>query len=153
MHMESIYRSVFMYLFLMLVLRISGNRTLNEMTMFDFILVLIIGDSSQQAITGSDYSIINAVIVIISLVILDIAISFLKQKFKKFDRVVDGIPIILINKGEVQKMVMERLKIRESDILEAARKLHGLENLAQIKYAVLEKDGDISVIPMHSAKS
>jgi uncharacterized membrane protein YcaP (DUF421 family) len=145
--MESIYRAVFMYFFLMIVLRILGNRTLNEMTMFDFILVLIIGDSSQQAITGSDYSIINAVIIIITFIIFDLLLSLIKNKFSKVERIVDGIPIILINKGELQRNAMERLKIDESDILESARKLHGIENFKQIKYAILEKDGDISIIP------
>ena len=144
--MESIYRAAFIYLFLLIVVRVSGNRTLNEMTMFDFILILIIGDASQQAITGNDYSIINAVIVIFTLVCLDIFLSFVKQKFSAIERILDGKPVILINDGEILKDNMDKVKIDEFDILESARRIPGLLRLEQIKYAILEKDGEISIL-------
>ena len=120
--------------------------TLNEMTTFDFVLLLIIGDASQQAMTGTDYSIINAIVVIITLVLIDILMTFLKQKFHKFDKIVDGMPLILINKGKIQKRIMEQSQIDLYDILESARKEHGFERVEQIKYAILEKDGDITII-------
>src|SRR6476620_250794 len=138
--MESIIRAGFIYIFLMIVLRISGHRTLNEMTTFDFVLLLIIGDSTQQAITGNDYSVINAVIIIITLVLLDLGMSFLKQKYKLFEKIVDGTPLILINNGKIKYKILQKTKIAIEDILESGRKLKGIENLDQIKYAILEKD-------------
>lgn len=145
--MESILRAAFIYIFLMIVMRISGHRTLNEMTTFDFVLLLIIGDSTQQAITGTDYSVTNAFIIIITLIVIDITMSFLKQKFSKFEKIVDGMPLILVNNGKIQQKFLEKVQIDVADILESARKLQGLENLEQIKYAILEKDGDITIIP------
>lgn len=145
--MESIFRAAFMYLFLMFIIRISGTRTLKEMTTFDFVLLLVIGDASQQAITSNDYSVINAVVIITTFVVMDFALSFLKNKFKKIDQILDGSPILLVNNGKLIKKMMHYTQIEETEILESGRKAHGLETLAEIKYAVLEKDGDITIIP------
>lgn len=145
--MESIFRAAFMYLFLMFIIRIAGTRTLSEMTTFDFVLLLIIGDASQQAITSNDYSVINAVIIIITFILMDMILAFIKSKFKKIDLFLDGTPIILINNGRIITKMLKYAKVDLTDILEAARKLHGLESLEQIKYAVLEKDGAITIIP------
>jgi uncharacterized membrane protein YcaP (DUF421 family) len=146
--MESILRAGFMYFFLMFIVRMSGARTLAEMTTFDFVLLLIIGDASQQAITSNDYSVTNAVIVITTFIVLDLIFTFIKSKYKKVERILDGSPIILINQGKVVKKMLKLTKIDECDILEAARKNQGLETLEQIKYAILEKGGDITVIPL-----
>lgn len=150
--MDSIFRAMFIYFFLMLVIRIAGNRTLNEMTMFDFVLVLILGDSSQQAITSNDYSVTNAVIVISTLIFLDILLSHLKYKFNFLERLIDGSPLMLIKDGEIVKKALDKEQINLPDILESARKQHGIARLEQIKYAVLEKDGAITIIPHAAAK-
>ncbi|MBA3661896.1 MAG: DUF421 domain-containing protein [Gammaproteobacteria bacterium] len=144
--MESIFRTAIIYIFLMVVLRISGHRTLNEMTTFDFVLLLIMGDASQQAMTGTDYSLTNGLLIIMTLVLMDIFISFLKQKFRKVESIIDGMPVILINNGKILKKTMNQVKVDITDILESSRKLQGLERLDQIKYAILEKDGDITII-------
>jgi uncharacterized membrane protein YcaP (DUF421 family) len=145
--MESVIRAICIYLFLMLVIRISGHRTLKELTTFDFVLLLIVGDASQQAMTGTDYSLTNGFIIIVSLVTLDICMSYLKQKFPLFEKIVDGTPLILINQGKIQTSNMDKAQIDKSDILESARKCHGLERMEQIKYAILEKNGEITIIP------
>jgi uncharacterized membrane protein YcaP (DUF421 family) len=145
--MGSIGRALFMYLFLLFVIRIAGNRTMSEMTTFDFILLLIVGDSTQQAITSNDYSITNAVIIILTFVVLNIIIAYLKNKFALFDRVIEGSPLIVVNQGKPLEKIMHKAKINDADILEAARKAHGLERMQQIKYAILEKDGDITIVP------
>jgi len=145
--MESVIRAILIYIFLMIVIRISGHRTLNELTTFDFVLLLIVGDASQQAMTGTDYSLTNGFIVILSLVTLDMLMSVLKQKFSLFEKITDGMPLILINKGKIHKVNMHKAQIDEFDILEASRKLQGLENINQIKYAILEKGGEITIIP------
>lgn len=145
--MESIFRAAFMYIFLMFIIRVAGTRTLSEMTNFDFILLLIIGDASQQAITSNDYSVTNAIIVIITFIVMDMLLAILKNKFPAFDRFIDGSPLIIVNQGKQVKKNMEKMKLGENDILEAARKTQGLERMDQIKYAILEKDGEITIVP------
>lgn len=147
--METILRAVFMYLFLLFIIRVAGNRTLNEMTTFDFVLLLVLGDASQQALTRNDYSFINAVIIIGTLVLLDILLTYAKQYFPWFDKMLEGTPIILVNNGKIQQKIMNRVKVDKSDILEAARKNLGLESMDQIKYAILEKEGEITIVPKH----
>jgi len=144
--MESIFRAAFMYIFLMFIIRIAGTRTLSEMTTFDFILLLVIGDASQQAITSNDYSVINAVIVIMTFILMDMLLAYVKHKFERVERFIDGSPVILINNGKKNKKLMDKACIEDADLLEAARKLKGLERLEQIKYAILEKNGEITII-------
>lgn len=145
--MEAILRAAIIYFFLLIMVRVSGKRTLAEITIFDFVLLLIIGDASQQSITGQDYSIINGMIVIVTLILLDTLLSFIKVKSKKAEKILEGSPVIILENGECIKQNLKATGIDEEDILEAARKEHGLENLSQIKYGIMEKDGVISIIP------
>src|SRR5688572_26201252 len=115
--MESIFRAAFMYLFLMFIIRISGTRTLTEMTTFDFVLLLVIGDASQQAITSNDYSVINAIIIITTFVMMDLGLAFIKNKYKKVDRLLDGSPIILVNDGKQVTKMMQYAKVDLTDVL------------------------------------
>ena len=150
--MESVIRATATYLFLLLLVRIAGKRTLAEITTFDFVLLLIIGEAAQQGLTGDDFSITNSALIIATLIILDIAFSLIKRWSPLLEKWVDGTPVIVIKDGQVVKEALELTRVDESDILEAARKLRGIERLEQIKYAVLEKDGGITVIAKEEAK-
>lgn len=150
--MEAIIRACIIYFFLLFVVRITGKRTLAEITIFDFVLLLIIGDASQQSMTGDDYSLINGIIVITTLMLLDTFLSFIKRRFKGLEKIIDGMPVIVLKDGTCIKQNLEANGIDEEDILEAARKSHGLENFSQIKYGIMEKDGHISIIPYSSEK-
>jgi len=145
--MDTVLRAATVYFVLLLLFRITGNRSMAQITVFDFVLLLIISESAQQGITANDYSVVNSVILISTLAAIDILISLFKQRFSKIDRVVDGLPLILVRQGEMLKDRMEKARVDEADILEAARELQGLEGMRQIKYAVLERSGDISIIP------
>jgi uncharacterized membrane protein YcaP (DUF421 family) len=145
--MEPVIRAAFMYFFLLVIIRFSGRRTIGEMTNFDFILLLIISEAAQNGLTGEDYSITNSVIIIAVLVFLDICFSLLKNKWPGIDKAVDGVPTILIDNGRLRKYSIHHSRIDVDDILDAARSEQGLESLEQIKYAILEKNGTISIIP------
>lgn len=145
--MEAVTRALIMYFFLLFIVRITGKRTLSEMTVFDFVLILIIGDASQQGITGPDYSIINTVIIISTLVLLDVILSYIKSKSKRLDHILDGMPLIVVHNGKCIDDNLKASGVTKEDILESARQSQGLKQLAQIQYAVLEKSGVISIIP------
>ena len=145
--MESVLRAVAIYVVLLIVFRIAGRRTLSEMTSFDFVLLLIIGEATQQALLGEDFSLTNAFLVIITLLALDVAISLWKQRSEAANRIIEGVPTILVDHGRPLKALMDKARVREEEILEAARRLQGLERMDQIKYAVLEVSGGISIIP------
>lgn len=145
--MEPILRAAMVYLLLLLVFRMSGKRSLAQITTFDFVLLLIIGEAVQQALLGEDFSITNAILIVITLLGIDIGISLLKGRSERFEKLVESVPLILIEDGQLHKERMEKARVDEEDILAAARELQGLERLDQIKYAILERSGGISIVP------
>lgn len=145
--MDAVIRATVIYLFLLLLFRLIGNRSLAQVTVFDLVLLLIIGESTQQALIGDNFSITNALVLITTLLTLEALFTVATRKSKLFDRLVDGAPIIVMDKGQVLHDRMKKSGLQESDLLEAARKQRGLERLEQVKYAVLERDGSISIVP------
>lgn len=127
-----------------------GRRTLNETTTFDFVLLLIISEVTQQGLIGEDFSITTSVMLICTLMGLDLILTLLKQRYKSFDLVLEGAPLILVDHGKPLAKRMNKTQVDEDDILEAARLTFGLEKMSEIKYAVLEKDGAISIIPFEN---
>ena len=145
--MNPVIRGLAVYLFVYIIFRILGKRSLSEITTFDFVLLLIISETTTDALIGEDYSLMACFIMLSTLVGVDLLLTLTKTKWKWFEKISDGAPLIIVDKGVPLKKRMEKTKVDEEDILEAARILHGLEKMEQVKYAVLEKDGSISVIP------
>jgi uncharacterized membrane protein YcaP (DUF421 family) len=148
--MTSVVRGLIVYLFLLLVFRISGKRTLSEATAFDLVLLLIISETTQQAMVDNDHSMTNGALLILTLVGADILLSIAKQWFPALDPVLDGSAVILVRNGKLLQDRLDRERVDANDILEAARLQLGLEDLNQIKLAVLERGGKISVVPKTS---
>jgi uncharacterized membrane protein YcaP (DUF421 family) len=145
--MNPVIRGLAVYLFVYVIFRISGKRTLAEITTFDFVLLLIISETTTDALIGEDYSLLACFIMVCTLVVIDFLFSILKDKSKGFERVADGVPLIIVDRGRPLKKRMQKSKVDEDDVMEAARLIHGLERMDQVKYAVLERDGSISIIP------
>lgn len=145
--MDSILRGAAIYVVLLVILRVTGKRSLGQITTFDFVLLLIISEATQQGMLGNDYSLTNAFLVIVTLVGLDIAISLLTFRTPLFDRFVNGTPLVIVVDGQPLWDRMLKARVSEGDVLEQARMNQGLERMEQIKYAVLEKGGGISVVP------
>ncbi len=148
--MDVVLRAVAVYLFLMLLFRIAGRRALMQLTSFDLILLLIVSEATQNAMIGDDYSVTNAFMVIMTLAGLDIAFSHLKQRSTWLEKWLDGVPMIIVENGRPLKDLMDKARVDEDDIMMSARQSHGLERMEQIKYAVLETSGGISIIPKSS---
>lgn len=144
--MDAVIRGALVYLFLLVLFRISGQRALAQITAFDLILLLIISEAAQQALIGEDNSMTHGALVILTLTGLNIALSLLKQYSKRAERILEDMPLVLVEHGRVLRERMNKVRIDEDDILEAARELQGLERFDQIKYAILERSGDITII-------
>ena len=145
--MDAVLRGLLVYSFLLLIFRISGKRTLAQNTNFDLVLLLIISETTQQAMVGQDDSIGTAAIAILSLVSLDMSISYLKNAFPLFDRLLEGSAILLVRDGTIQRLALRANGLDEEDLKEAARLSHGLVQLEEIRQATLERDGKISIVP------
>lgn len=135
------------YFFLLLIFRISGKRTLTENSNFDLVLLLIISETTQQAMVDSDHSVVNAVLLIVTLVGASIGLSLLKQRVPALEKWVDGASLVIVENGRMHKDRMDKIRVDEADVLEAARRLQGLERLDQVKYAIVERNGEITIVP------
>jgi len=138
---------VLVYSFLLIILRTTGKRSLGQVTMFDFVLLLIISETTQEALMGDDFSVTNCFIAIATLFFLDILLNRLKSVSKTAEKILEDIPLVIVQDGVPLLDRMKKEDIDESEILSAARELQGLERMEQIKYAVLEKSGTITIIP------
>jgi uncharacterized membrane protein YcaP (DUF421 family) len=132
---------------LLIILRFAGKRTLSDVTVFEFILLLVISEATQQALIGDDFSFVNSLAIILTLVSIDIVFSHVKHRFPRVDKVLEGQPLVIVENGKPIEDRMAKERLSEEDILEAARSTQGLERMDQIKYAVLETNGSISIIP------
>jgi uncharacterized membrane protein YcaP (DUF421 family) len=145
--MIPVARTALVYAFLLVLIRLSGKRTLAEVTVFDFITLLVMSEATQQALTGNDFSVTNAMIVVLTLVVLNRGMDIVSARWKTADRVLNGQPTILIDNGEVLEDQLRHAEVDRGDILDHARKTQAIERLEQIKWAILERDGSISIIP------
>lgn len=145
--MEAIFRAAAVYFFLLFILRTTGKRSLGQVTMFDFVLILIVGEATQQALLGDDFSLTNCFIVVATLFGIDIVMSHAKGMSATLQKIFEDTPLILVDNGKPLYDRMKHEDVDESEILSSARELQGLERMDQIKYAVLEKNGAISIIP------
>jgi uncharacterized membrane protein YcaP (DUF421 family) len=145
--MNPVVRGVSIYLFILVIFRIMGKKSLSDATTFDFILLLIISEVTQQALVGQDYSLTGSFILITTLVSTDLIFSLLKEAFPFLGKVNEGLPLIIVEEGRPLSKRMKKSKVSEDDIMESARERFGLEKMEDIKYAILEKNGQITIVP------
>src|SRR5436309_4133313 len=97
--MESVLRAAAIYFFMLILFRIAGKRSVTEMSNFEFVLLLIVGEATQQAVLGKDYSLTNAFLVIATLIGINIGLSLVKQRSHRFRRLFDGMPLVIVEHG------------------------------------------------------
>lgn len=143
--MGTILHAVAGYFFLMIVVRVLTRRPGGQMTMSDFVLVFLMGGVIIMSTAGNDKSLTNCTCAVITIGLLHRTISWLKLKSPRFGVLVDGTPIALMKHGEIDDDVMHGMQVSHAD-LEAAARLKGIASLDSAEYAILERNGGISVI-------
>jgi uncharacterized membrane protein YcaP (DUF421 family) len=145
--MESVIRAAVVYVVLLVLFRIAGKRSLAEITSFDLVLLLIISEATQQAMIDNDNSMTNSLLLVSTLIGMNILLSVVTKRWKSFDKLVEDVPLVILKNGEPIRERMRKERVDEDDIMEAARASEGLERLDQIKYAILERTGHITIVP------
>lgn len=145
--MDSVLKAFVIYFGLWALLRITGRRTMGELSAFDLILFLVIGGATQRALVGQDYSLTTALVIVSTLIAIDVALSLIKRESKWVSRVLEGVPTVVVENGHPLAERLRRARISIDDVMQAARHTHGLERIDQVKFAILEANGDISIIP------
>ncbi len=143
--MATISHAFFGYLFLLLTVRVLTRRPGGQMTMFEFVLIFLIGGIIILATTGQDRSMTNCITAILTAGLMHRTVAWLKTKSPTVGRWVDGSPLVLINDGSYVRKTMDDSRIAPEDIMSAAR-LKGLTSIKDVKYAILERNGTISII-------
>lgn len=144
--MDAVLRGLAIYFTLLVIIRLSGRRTLAQMTPFDLVIVLVISETTQQAMLGDDFSITNAVILILTLFTTDIGLSYVKRWWPRAAHVIDGVPTILVTDGVYDERALKGARLQKEDVMQAARGQEGIESVTEIKFAILEVSGNISII-------
>lgn len=151
--MDSVIRAVVVYFFLLVIFRIAGRRAIAQSSVFDLVLLLIIANVADNALLGDDNSMTNALLQIVTLTTLFLGLSLLKQRSPRLTRLLEGLPLVIVQNGQPITELMQQMQVDEADVLNAARESQGLERMDQIKYAVLEVNGLISIIPKETARA
>lgn len=141
---EIVLRSVLIYLALLIALRIFGKREVGQMTLYDLVLILLVANAVQPAMTGPDNSLAGGVVIIVALVLFNFLIGWL-DRFGIFHRLLEPEPTIVISQGRYLVHNMRREGV-EREELETAIREHGLESVSQVQMGVLEPDGTISIV-------
>ena len=150
--MESVIKAVVVYIGLLILFRLSGKRTLAEVSPFDLVLLLIISEAVQQALIDSDNSMTNGFLLVTTLVALNVIMSEIKVRWNRAEHVLDSTPLLIVENGKPIPEHMRKERVDVDDVLDTARETHGIDRLDQVRYAVLERNGKISIIPTEEAK-
>ena len=142
----SVVRALFGYFFLVFIVRIVGRRPGKQLTPFEFILIFFLGGLMLTAIVADEASVTNAFCQIIVIAMAHSMLGALRNRSDRVAQLLDGVPLILLEGGHWRSQTMQRMRIADDDVMERARD-QGLKTLDQIESAVLERNGEISIIP------
>jgi uncharacterized membrane protein YcaP (DUF421 family) len=143
--METVLRVVIVYLFVLAGLRILGKREFGQLAPMELVVLLLIPELVSQALVGEDFSLMNALVAVATLFVLVYVVSLLSYANEQLERVVEGTPTILVQHGQLVTTNLNKERVPPAEIFGEMRKA-GLEELSQVKWAVLEADGKISIV-------
>jgi uncharacterized membrane protein YcaP (DUF421 family) len=142
---DLVVRAVVVFLFIWVVTRVVGRRELSSMEPFDVILLVVIGDLVQQGITQSDYSVTGTILVVSTIALLTIAMSWLSYRVPRLRPVLEGEPLVLLQDGEPIRRNLRRQRLTMDELLGEARQQQ-IADLSEVRFAVLETNGRISFV-------
>jgi uncharacterized membrane protein YcaP (DUF421 family) len=142
---ETIVRAVIGYFILLLVVRVLRRRAGSQMTLFEFVLVFLIGGVIILSTVGQDRSVTNCTCAVIAVAFVHRCLAWAKSRSATLGTIIDGTPLVLIKQGRWQEEVVRGMGIRPEDVAAAAR-ARGVTSLDDVEYAVLERNGGISIV-------
>ena len=143
--MDAVFRALFGYAFLVLMVRVVGRRPGKQMAPFDFVLIFFIGGLTLTSMVANDRSLTNAIVQILTVASAHFLLTLLRRKSKRFAMALDGTPLVLLKKGQWYSETLDRMSFSTDDVMSAVRG-KGLQNPEQAAWAVLERSGEINII-------
>ncbi len=148
---EFIARAATIYIALLAFVRLSGKRSVGEFTPFDFVVLILLSESAQGALTGGDESIPGAILLVATLVGLNYLVGALSARFQSVDKLVEGEPVVLVRHGRILHGALKRENVPMSDLEESFR-MNGLIDASTVELAMLETNGEITVVQRKSTE-
>ena len=143
---EFVLRAVVVYIVLLALIRVSGKRSMGQFTPFDMLLVVLLGNAVQNALLGEDHSLTGGLLLAAILMTLNWSVGWLTARSRHVERLVEGVPVMLAKDGQLYESVLKKELVSRNDFFEALRQEGELE-MDDVRIAILETDGRISVIP------
>lgn len=143
---EIVLRACVVYAVVLVLVRMSGKRTVGQFTSFDLLVVVLVGTGVANSLVGDDNSLLGGLISAVTLLLLNWGVGAIAARNRRFERMIEGAPVILARRGELFPEVLRRSEMSERDFA-IARRSAGYSSLAQIELAVLETSGEITFIP------
>nr|WP_294564629.1 YetF domain-containing protein [uncultured Rhodopila sp.] len=143
--MQLVLRAAAAYMILLFAVRLVGRRTASQMAPFDLVVLFLFAGITITPVLADDHSMTGAFSAICTIGLMHIAVSWMKMHSDRFGRIVDGTPVVVFENGDFNRRRMRRLRLTQQDIMAAARQ-RGLMRLDQVRYAVAERDGKISIV-------
>jgi uncharacterized membrane protein YcaP (DUF421 family) len=139
-------RTIVVYLFLLLVLRLAGKREMGQLSVFELVLVLVIANAVQNAMVGANVTVWGGLVAVLALILTDRVLQSIAQRNPRLLRAIEGEPALLVRDGRLMSEAMRQEGVDEEELTRALRE-HGFVDLSEVRQAILEVDGTISVIP------
>jgi uncharacterized membrane protein YcaP (DUF421 family) len=143
--MGIVVRSVVVYAFLWIVLRAVGKRELSQLTAFDLVVLVVMGDLIQQGLTLEDMSVTGAMLAVTPMALLSVAFGAIAVRWPRAGHVLEGVPVVVLHNGEVVGEALRNERLDLADLYEAAR-TEGISDLRDVEWCVLEADGHLSFL-------
>jgi uncharacterized membrane protein YcaP (DUF421 family) len=144
-----VVRTALVYLAVFAGLRLAGKRELGQMTIFDLVVILLIANAVQNSMVGPDFSVQGGILAAFVLLVLNRGVALLRLRSVRWGRLLEGTPTVLVEDGQLIEPGLRREGLERQEVEMVVRE-HGVESLADVKMAVLETDGSISIVPMSS---
>jgi len=144
---EFVVRAVVVYLFLLALLRITGKRQVGQLAPFDLVLLLVLSNAVQNSMNGGDNSITGGMILAATLVGINSGVGWLTFRSKSFEGLIEGRPIILVHDGKIDHQALSQVQMTTHE-LDASLRAAGCAGPTEVRFAVLENTGKVSVIPL-----
>jgi uncharacterized membrane protein YcaP (DUF421 family) len=143
--MEIVVRAAVLYLFVWLIVRCTGKRELAEMTAFELVLLVVMGDLIQQAVTQQDTSIVGGMLAVSTIGFLIVVTSYVSWRFKGTRQVIEGVAVVIVRDGKPLENILRLERVTVDEVLSGARN-QGIADLAEVRIGVLEADGKFSFL-------
>ena len=144
-YLRIIISTLVIYLFIVIAIRLFGKKELAQLSVVDMVFILLISNAVQNAMVGPDSTLSGGLVAATTLFVMNYALKYLQYRFPKFGKIVEGDATMLVYKGKMLQSHLKSAKISEAELMEAVRE-HGVATVKEVDLAILEVDGNISVL-------